>query len=1184
MYLAYKDNNHIKYRNVRHLFEPEFDQKEIDKEGAKSIPAPTTPRPIYEDSQPGARAMEGNRVGQDDELTPAEIEHPMDTDVIPPPTPHGADDEPVSAGTDANMDDDVAHLFMDDDDDMGDPDGADNPSAMVSALRAAGADATAAANAARSMYGISDKSSPSLIEAYGTAVHQHIQRRNLNVRGLGSLDLRTLKANGEPWDFSKRSDRREARELISRTNPDWIIGSPPCTPYSIWNFGINYKKMDPARVQQILRDGDVHLHFVCSLYRSQLRKGKYFLHEHPATAMSWKDSQISALSRDPLVKLVTADQCEYGLVTPSADDPNVMVPAMKPTKFMTNSQAMAEQLCKRCQGNHDHQHLVGNRCAAAAFYPAPLVKAMLRGITLQAVQDNQLGYIHAMPMRFGKSKASTGSESDYGQPSFSKVDKVGGGSIPVKYEACNFKPQYTDEYTGEPLDHKLLRAAMEDELNYFNEKVWRITTVEEMQKIPDHIVTRSRWVLCNKGDAESPDVRARLVACEINHGDKNDMFAASTPPLEAKRLLFAKYVSQKTSRNGSPLRLGFVDIRKAYFNAIPTRQIFMKIPKEMGLPPNAVAQQIRCVYGTRDAGKLWEDCYTQVLNSIGFLTGKSNPCTFYHPERDMSIVVHGDDFTTLANDTDMDWYEGELKKSFEIKIRGRLGLGCPGPQEIKILNRIVSVDESGLTYEADPRHTDLLMSSLNLSSANASATPGVKPTDRDEFAIKSDEGCNSLDPDAVIAAICRGGPLPGNGVNEPDADGTCTESNERYLDHTMPAGLPTENKSIYLDSTASVGSTGVAGCASSENRPSTLSQNDPHKSVFHSTKFDKARLSDHWLSSHGVHTLVHENRRLHLETPYKVACPVNPDSLCSVRLTRGIDSDGRQFSHIDNWRCEQKAHEKLKYTWRGTTTYFDNNCADVDACISKLCAVRLGQQHGAGADVHMKRANGHLRVQFSTQVETYDCTPYSEMYDAHPHFLLSTRDGWKKNPARADVFTGKTSLVMRERRKSARRRFSAASAKKTRKAILELANMQMQEVQTITDDYTTGTTGLRHDVYHMDTDMIHVAGASDNVDVGMQTQSMDTVPMDISMAAEPLTSGRVCATRTKPVNNAKYAKRVGAKKAKKLELDKNSEFVLSQADATTYRALAARCNYLSQDRPDISFASKELCREFSIPN
>ena len=45
----------------------------------------------------------------------------------------------------------------------------------------------------------------------------------------------------------------------------------------------------------------------------------------------------------------------------------------------------------------------------------------------------------------------------------------------------------------------------------------------------------------------------------------------------------------------------------------------MTLPKEMGLPPGSVAKQIRCVYGTRDSGKLWEDIYTQVLKSIGFV-------------------------------------------------------------------------------------------------------------------------------------------------------------------------------------------------------------------------------------------------------------------------------------------------------------------------------------------------------------------------------------------------------------------------------------------------------------------------------------------------------------------------------------------------------------------------------------
>ena len=74
------------------------------------------------------------------------------------------------------------------------------------------------------------------------------------------------------------------------------------------------------------------------------------------------------------------------------------------------------------------------------------------------------------------------------------------------------------------------------------------------------------------------------------------------------------------------------------------------------------------VYGTRDAGKLWEDIYTLALEGMGFVTGvSSNPCVFHHQERDISIAVHGDDFTALATDEHLDWYENELRKHFEIQ-------------------------------------------------------------------------------------------------------------------------------------------------------------------------------------------------------------------------------------------------------------------------------------------------------------------------------------------------------------------------------------------------------------------------------------------------------------------------------------------------------------------------------------
>ena len=130
------------------------------------------------------------------------------------------------------------------------------------------------------------------------------------------------------------------------------------------------------------------------------------------------------------------------------------------------------------------------------------------------------------------------------------------------------------------------------------------------------------------------------------------------------------------------MRLGFVDIRKAYFNAIPKRNIFMTLPKELGLPGHWVAKQVRCVYGTRDAGALWEDTYRAALESMGFSSGVASPCVFHHNERDISCVVHGDDFTSLGSDESLDWMEKELAAHFELKIRGRLGVGVKGEEKL----------------------------------------------------------------------------------------------------------------------------------------------------------------------------------------------------------------------------------------------------------------------------------------------------------------------------------------------------------------------------------------------------------------------------------------------------------------------------------------------------------------------
>ena len=96
-------------------------------------------------------------------------------------------------------------------------------------------------------------------------------------------------------------------------------------------------------------------------------------------------------------------------------------------------------------------------------------------------------------------------------------------------------------------------------------------------------------------------MRARLVACEVNKTGKDDAFYASTPPGESKKILFSIYSDRRNeflASGSAPLRLSLIDIKKAYFNGVPTREIYMSLPVELGLPKHFVAKQLSMGQGT----------------------------------------------------------------------------------------------------------------------------------------------------------------------------------------------------------------------------------------------------------------------------------------------------------------------------------------------------------------------------------------------------------------------------------------------------------------------------------------------------------------------------------------------------------------------------------------------------------
>ena len=66
--------------------------------------------------------------------------------------------------------------------------------------------------------------------------------------------------------------------------------------------------------------------------------------------------------------------------------------------------------------------------------------------------------------------------------------------------------------------------------------------------------------------------------------------------------------------------------------------------------------------------------------------------------------MHGDDFTLLGSDEDLDWFEKEMKAKLDLNVRGRLGPGTDDVKSIRIFIRIVERTHDGLWYEADQCH------------------------------------------------------------------------------------------------------------------------------------------------------------------------------------------------------------------------------------------------------------------------------------------------------------------------------------------------------------------------------------------------------------------------------------------------------------------------------------------------
>jgi hypothetical protein len=507
-----------------------------------------------------------------------------------------------------------------------------------------------------------------------------------------SFDMIVDQHTGESWDFLRADHRRRCWARLRTEDPWVVIGSPPCTAFSVLNRGLNRDRVPAERRERQLAEGKVLLGFALSVYVWQIRRQKYFLHEHPASASSWTLPEVMAVRTMEGVATVINDACVFGMKAVGPDGVERLV--KKPTRWMSNAPALLRRLAARCSGCHAHTQLLGGRAAAAAVYPPELVVAIVRGLQAQREEDSRIG--------------------DCAPPLSAEILQALACDAPKAHAFKNARVVY-DEYTGEPLDADLVRKAMEEELDYFRTKdVWKV--VPRAQAAGRRVVG-TRWVSCNKGDAEHPEIRCRLVCQEVKTYNSEEFFAA-TPPIESLRLILSLAADDERRQ------VTLVDISRAYFNALIARLVHVELPPQAGYSKDLVGQLVKCMYGTRDAAQGWEHTYRQALEEMGFHRGRASPCVFTHAAREIYLTVHGDDFFAAGTAKALDWFEKTLLTRFEGKVKGRLK-ACG--DELRILNRIVRRTGAGYEWEADQRHAELLIAGAGLTEdSRPLSNPGRK--------------------------------------------------------------------------------------------------------------------------------------------------------------------------------------------------------------------------------------------------------------------------------------------------------------------------------------------------------------------------------------------------------------------------------------------------------------------------
>ena len=231
---------------------------------------------------------------------------------------------------------------------------------------------------------------------------------------------------------------------------------------------------------------------------------------------------------------------------------------------------------------------------------------------------------------------------------------------------------------------------------------------EDAEKDADGVHVKTTWIRDNKGTAEHPQVKCRLVAQELALGERLDELFAGTPSMSAVRLLLLH--SRQDGR--CVMTMG---VKTAFLYGVMRRKAYIELPRRDPWSTDGkwAGKLERAFYGSRDAPQIWQHEVSDSLTKLGFQRSVFQPSVFVHKIRNVAVVLRVDDFLCSGQRDDVLWIYDELFKKYEMK---NTLISQTDDHETTYLNRRLKLTKNGVRL-ADPKHVDILVKERGLDFA-----------------------------------------------------------------------------------------------------------------------------------------------------------------------------------------------------------------------------------------------------------------------------------------------------------------------------------------------------------------------------------------------------------------------------------------------------------------------------------